>query len=193
MLGTWQRPPTHLLRDFAPSLMALRPQKEAALFREHCLGPCGWPKAAKSCGRPELPSRDRPLCPAGMGWDEDGEVETGRSVCSSQACSWPWDLRPAQSSLSTESYLLMNLSSQSGDSMEAPQCPGPGFLLSYCSTSLASDLLLVGQGSCLSSCHHICLPVNEEEDVRKGSPSPFKDTSPEIPYTTSAHTPLART
>lgn len=91
-------------------------------------------------------------------------------MCNSQAWSWQWDQRPNRSSLSTESYLLMNMSSQFRASMKAP---GPGFLLSCCFTSSASDLLM-GHGSCLSSGHHICIPVIEEEEARKSWPFPLR-------------------
>lgn len=60
---------------------------------------------------------------------------------------------------------LMNLSSQSRDNMEVPQCPGPRFLLSYCPTPSASALLLIEHSSCLSSSHHICIPLNEKEEL----------------------------
>ena len=65
---------------------------------------------------------------------------------------------------------LMNLSSQSRDNMEAPQCPGPRFLLSYCPTSSASALLLIEHSSCLSSSHHIYIPVNEDTSQKSHTP-----------------------
>ena len=79
--GRWESPPTQCSRGFAPSPLAPRPQMEARVSREHCLVTLGGRQS------PELPRRSRPLCPAGMEWDEDGEVETGSDVCSRQAWS----------------------------------------------------------------------------------------------------------